>query len=192
MENELHKNSGVKAFVKSVKYADALKYEKNLIGWLGPLPQDLRNTIEPIINTGISRDELIKILKDMKLDVDDSVQVPTTEQKVLEPTKVEKEYQPYNKKTNPTEFRSGDVLMHPIFKHPYVLLEDKGEYWACALLTTDPTCSEVLEICQSRFFAESHFTRVILTVTKPYGSFMYPYENLEHLEEVKNKLKQIL
>jgi hypothetical protein len=191
MENELHKNSGVKAFVKSVKYADQLKYEKNLIGWLGPLPKELRETIEPIINTGITRDELIKILKDMKIDSEDSVQSTETEQTVV-PNKFEKEYQPYNKKTNPTEFRVGDVLMHPVFKHPYVLLEDKGEYWACALLTTDPTCSEVLEICQSRFFPESHFTRVVLTVKKPYGSFIYPYDNTEHLEEVKNKLKQIL
>jgi len=32
MENELHKNSGVKAFVKNVKYADESKYEKSLIG----------------------------------------------------------------------------------------------------------------------------------------------------------------
>lgn len=189
MESELHKNSGVKAFVKNVKCADESKYEKSLIGWLGPLPKSFRETISPIINTGVSREELIKILQDMNLDVEE--EIPVADQKAT-PKPTEKEYQPYTNKKNPTEFRPGDVLMHPIFKHPYVLFEDKGEYWTCGLLTTDPTCSEVLEPCQSRFFTESHFTRVILTVKKPYGSFIFPYENTEHLEEVKNKLKQIL
>lgn len=186
MENELHKNSGVKSFVSLVKKNSELNQE-NLLGWLGPLPKVAREMLLPAINTGVTREELMKILKDLKLDVECEDAVAATPKATTT-----KEYQPYNKKTNPTTFRAGDVLMHPIFKHPYVLLEDKGEYWACALLTTDPTCSEVLEICQSRFFAESHFTRVILTVAKPYGSFIYPYENLEHLEEVKNKLKQIL
>jgi hypothetical protein len=45
--------------------------------------------------------------------------------------KTEKEYQPYNKNKNPTEFKVGDVLMHPVFKHPYVLLKDKGDFWIC-------------------------------------------------------------
>ena len=189
METELHKNSGVKAFVKNVKYADESKYEKSLIGWLGPLPKGFRETIAPIINTGVSREALIKILQDMNLDVEE--EIPVAEPKAT-PKPTEKEYQPYTNKKNPTEFRPGDVLMHPIFKHPYVLFEDKGEYWTCGLLTTDPTCSEVLEQCQSRFFPESHFTRVILTVKKPYGSFIFPYDNTEHLIEVKNKLKQIL
>ena len=90
MESELHKNSGVKSFVNNVKYAAEPKYEKSLIGWLGPLPKELRESITPIINTGVTREELIKILKDMNLDTDDdSVQTPS------KPT--EKEYHQYDK-----------------------------------------------------------------------------------------------
>ena len=186
MENELHKNSGVKSFVNNVKYAAEPKYEKSLIGWLGPLPKELRESITPIINTGVTREELIKILKDMNLDTDeeDSIQTPS------KPT--EKEYHQYNKRKNPTEFKVGDVLMHPIFKHPYVLLKDKGDFWICGLLTTETNCKEILEKCQSRFFPDSHFTRVKLTVKEPYGSFMNTYDNKKHLKKVTKKLKQTL
>jgi hypothetical protein len=185
MEKELHKNSGVKSFVNNVKYAAEPKYVKSLIGWLGPLPKELRESITPIINTGVTREELIKILKDMNLDTDeDSVQTPS------KPT--EKEYHQYDKRKNPTEFKVGDVLMHPVFKHPYVLLKDKGDFWICGLLTTETNCKEILEKCQSRFFTDNYFTRVKLTVTEPYGSFMNTYENKKHLKEVAKKLKQIL
>jgi hypothetical protein len=183
MENELHKNSGVKAFIKGVINADEQKYNKKLIGWLGPLPKEFREQIEPIINTGVTRDELIKIMKDMNLyDSPSQTKQITTE----------KEYQPYNKNKNPTEFKVGDVLMHPIFKHPYILLKNKGEFWICGLLTSESNCSEILEECKSRFFTQSYFTRVILTVAKPYGSFMNTYDNKKHLKKVTKKLKQIL
>jgi hypothetical protein len=185
MENELHKNSGVKAFIKGVMNADEQKYNKKLISWLGPLPKELRESITPIINTGVTREELIKILKDMNLDTDeDSVQTPS------KPT--EKEYHQYDKRKNPTEFKVGDVLMHPVFKHPYVLLKDKGDFWICGLLTTETNCKEILEKCQSRFFTDNYFTRVKLTVTEPYGSFMNTYENKKHLKKVTKKLKQTL
>lgn len=186
MESELHKNSGVKSFVNNVKYAAELKYKKSLIGWLGPLPKELRESITPIINTGVTREELIKILKDMNLDTDeeDSVKTPSKP--------AEKEYHQYDKRKNPTEFKVGDVLMHPIFKHPYVLLKNKGDFWICGLLTTETNCKEILEKCQSRFFPDSHFTRVKLTVKEPYGSFMNTYDNKKHLKKVTKKLKQIL
>ena len=183
MKNELHKNVGVKAFIKGVMYADEKKYNKNLTGWLGPLPKEFREQMERIIISGVTRDDLIKILRDMNRC--DSTQIHSQ-------ITTEKEYQPYNKNKNPTEFKVGDVLMHPIFKHPYVLLKYNGKFWICGLLTTEPSCSEILEECQSRFFTQNYFTRVILTVTKPYGSFMNTYDNKKHLKKVTKKLKQIM
>ena len=67
MKNELHKNVGVKAFIKGVMYADEKKYNKNLTGWLGPLPKEFREQMERIIISGVTRDDLIKILRDMNL-----------------------------------------------------------------------------------------------------------------------------
>lgn len=189
MENGLQNNSGVKALVKSIIESSEERIQQKLEGWLGPLPKEFREQMKPFVNTGVSKDELIKIVKDL---TSISIEVETKKPEPKPAEKKEKEYLPYNNKTAPSVYKEGDVLMHPIFKHPYVLLEDKGAYWACALLTSNPTCSEVLEVCQSRFFTNSYFTRVLLTVEKPYGSFIYPYENKEHLEEIKNKLKQIL
>ena len=60
----------------------------------------------------------------------------------------------------PIRNKRGDVYMHPIFKHPYVLLEKKKGFWLCGLLTTEPECTEILEPCDSRFFVSSYFTRV--------------------------------
>jgi len=89
----------------------------------------------------------------------------------------------------PTQFKKGDVLMHPIFKHPYVLLDKKKVGWVCGLLTTDPTCSELLEKCDSRFFNESYFTKVLFTVAEPNGHFMFPFENSKQLASILLKLK---
>lgn len=178
---ELNKNSGVKAFINSVINTDIETYNNKINGWLGPLPKEFRKTMEPIINTGVSREELIGILKDMSL-VGESVIINQPEKNKTT------EHKPYTKTKNPNDFKVGDVLMHPVFKHPYVLLENKGDYWICGLFTTEPKCKEILEKCQSRFFTDSYFTRTLITVTKIYGSFIFPYDNMEHLEEMKRKL----
>lgn len=94
-----------------------------------------------------------------------------------------------NKK--PTEYKKGDVLMHPIFLHPYVLLEKKPTYWVCGLLTSENNCTEILDKCQSRFFEDNHFTRIIFTYTEPQGRFIAVYENTKHLTEMSKKLKDI-
>jgi len=46
----------------------------------------------------------------------------------------------------PNSIKVGDVYMHPIFKHPYVFLENKGEYWICGLLTTDGDFEKLNEL----------------------------------------------
>jgi hypothetical protein len=56
------------------------------------------------------------------------------------------------KKNVPTVYKKGDVLMHPIFQHPYILLEKKREIWLCGLITSEEDCVEILEPCSSRFF----------------------------------------
>ena len=96
------------------------------------------------------------------------------------------------KKKVPTRFKKGDVLMHPIFRHPYVLLEKKAGSWVCGLLTSEPKCPNILEKTESRFFVEEYFTRVMFIETAtPPGTYMYPFENPKQLKSVLQQLKQI-
>jgi len=94
-------------------------------------------------------------------------------------------------KSEPTRIRKGDVYMHPVFRHPCVFLEKSQGYWICGLLTTEPTCTEILEPCKSRFFPDSYFTRVIYTQVAPVGTFMNPFDNPKQIREVTKKLKAI-
>jgi hypothetical protein len=94
-------------------------------------------------------------------------------------------------RVKPTDFQKGDVLMHPVFKHPYVLLEKKKDYWICGLLTTETECEEILLKCESRFFPDSYFTRVIFTSAEPIGTWMNTYDNTKHIRVVLNNLKSI-
>lgn len=96
------------------------------------------------------------------------------------------------KKKVPTRFKKGDVLMHPIFRHPYVLLEKKAGSWVCGLLTSEPKCPNILEKTESRFFVEEYFTRVMFIETAtPPGTYMYPFENPKQLKSILLQLKQI-
>jgi hypothetical protein len=97
-----------------------------------------------------------------------------------------------SKKGIPTVYKKGDTLMHPVFRHPYVLLEQKisGD-WICGLLTTEEKCPEILEKANSRFFSDSYFTKVIFTVVKPIGTYMYPFDNNRQLNKVLKELKSI-
>lgn len=92
----------------------------------------------------------------------------------------------------PIEYKAGDVLMHSVFKHPYILLKKRKDDWLCGLLTSEETCPEVLEICQSRFFPHSYLTKVLFTTTDIQGGFLNTYGNSKHLNEVLKKLKEIL
>lgn len=97
-----------------------------------------------------------------------------------------------NNKRKPIEYKTGDVLMHSFFKHPYVLLKKRKNDWLCGLLTSESGCPEILEICQSRFFSESYFTRTLFTTTEVQGSFINIYGNSKHLAEVLRKVKETL
>ena len=92
----------------------------------------------------------------------------------------------------PKRNKIGDVYMHPIFQHPYVLLENKKTYWVCGLLTTESKCPEILEPTKSRFFEGQYFTKTIFTATEIIGSWANTYDNNKHLKEVTQKLKDIL
>ncbi len=96
-----------------------------------------------------------------------------------------------SKKFFPISYKKGDVFMHPVFLHPYVLLENKDTYWICCTLTTDKDFKEILINCNSRIFHNSFFTKSLFTVTKPIGKFMSPYENGLQLSQVIKKLKAI-
>lgn len=91
---------------------------------------------------------------------------------------------------NPTKFKRGDVCMHTIFNHPYVLLRETTEGWICVLLTSEPKCSEILEKGNSRFFPESYFTKCVLTVTSP-TKFMNTFQNPRQLNSIEKKLKEL-
>lgn len=96
------------------------------------------------------------------------------------------------KSVNPTQSKVGDVHMHPIFAHPYVLLERTATGWICTLLTSEETCTEILEPCDSRFFTGSYFTRALFTYTDPQGRFMAPFDNNRQLTSIYKKLKNHL
>jgi hypothetical protein len=91
----------------------------------------------------------------------------------------------------PSESKVGDVYMHPIFLHPYILLEQQEEHWLCSLITSDENCPEILEACKSRFFNNNYFTKVLFAQTENKGSFVNVYENDEHVRKVTKKLKNL-
>ena len=90
----------------------------------------------------------------------------------------------------PTKNKVGDVYMHPVFQHPYILLEDKKTHWLCGLITTESKCPEILEPTQSRFFEGQFITKTIFTATDIVGAWANIYDNSRHLKEVLVKLKQ--
>jgi hypothetical protein len=94
-------------------------------------------------------------------------------------------------KPKPSSNKVGDVYMHNIFKHPYILLDNKNGEWICGLLTSESTCTEILEPCNSRFFGANYFTKVIFTANDVSGAFLGVYENNKHLKKITNDLKAI-
>ena len=95
-------------------------------------------------------------------------------------------------KVTPSSVLVGDVYMHPIFQHPYVLLKKDKDHWICAMITSEANCVEILEPCQSRFYSHGFFTKILFTVKEPIGSFMSVYENKTHLKRVHDSLKEML
>lgn len=91
----------------------------------------------------------------------------------------------------PTKSKVGDVYMHPIFQHPYVLLEKRETHWLCGLLTTESKCPEILEPTKSRFFDGQYFTKTLFTASEIVGSWANTYENPKHIKEIREKLKSI-
>ena len=160
--------------IKSVN-SDKAYNKENLTKWCSSLPKEEKDFFTVKIKEGVTRDELVKILSDMKQPGPKPEGVP----------------QPTPKKNVPTVYKKGDVLMHPVFQHPYILLEKKADFWLCCLVTSEPTCPEILEPCNSRFFADNFITRVMFTTVDPIGRFMYPYENVRQLNLVSKKLKSL-
>ena len=91
----------------------------------------------------------------------------------------------------PTFNKVGDVYMHTIFHHPYILLEKRDGFWICGLITSESKCPEILEECRSRFF-EGYVTKTIFTASDIQGSFINNYDNTRHLKKVLVKLREIL
>ena len=92
----------------------------------------------------------------------------------------------------PSFYKKGDVLMHTVFRHPCVLLEEKGDGWICGLLTSEPKCTEILEKADSRFFQENYFTKTMFTLSDPsLCQFMYPFDNDKQIDSVRIRLKEL-
>ena len=92
----------------------------------------------------------------------------------------------------PKRFNKGDVLMHPIFQHPYILIRKlKDGSWVCGLLTSEPECTEILEKCKSRFFDVNYFTKVQFTCQVPIGRFMGVFGNPKQVKEYGEKLQKL-
>jgi hypothetical protein len=90
----------------------------------------------------------------------------------------------------PSQPKVGDVYIHAIFKHPFILLQKRKDDWLCGLLTSDEDCPEILDECQSRFFQDKYFTKVLFVVIEIKGGFLSVYDNPAHLRKMKNKLFQ--
>lgn len=90
----------------------------------------------------------------------------------------------------PTFNKVGDVYMHTIFNHPYVLLERRDGYWICGLITSESKCPEILEECRSRLM-QGYLTKTIFTASEIQGSFINNYDNTRHLKKVLVKLREI-
>jgi hypothetical protein len=95
-------------------------------------------------------------------------------------------------KRKPTIYKVGDVLMHPVFKHPYILLSKRKDFWVCGLFTSEESFPDILEPCESRFFTNSFIVKSLFTTTEVHGMFMNPYCNDKHLKSVLIKLKTLL
>lgn len=149
--------------------------KENLKKWCSSLPKEEKEFFTKKIKEEVSREELKSILSSMRLTGSKPEGIP----------------QPTPKKNIPTQYKKGDVLMHPVFQHPYILLEKKSEYWLCALITSEENCPEILEPCKSRFFADGFITRTMFTTVDPIGRFMYPFENVRQVNSVAKKLKSL-
>jgi hypothetical protein len=91
----------------------------------------------------------------------------------------------------PSKNKIGDVYMHPVFQHPYVLLERKGDVWICGLFTTDSTYEQILEPSKSRFFTTSFFTKTLFTLSEPVGSYCNVFDNNAQIKSVTKQLKEL-
>ena len=100
----------------------------------------------------------------------------------------------YTRSRSPSDYKIGDVFMHPVFSHPYVLLnKSKRGGWFCGLMTSDSDNPQILEPCQSRFFGEDNFfTKVLFVTANVTGYFMNTYDNDKHIKEVYKKLVSVM
>lgn len=187
-------HQGIRDLIKLVE-SDKVITKSTLIGRANPLSKEYKLRVLPIINRireGEVETETRENLRKSLMDIVAKVQAieaskPEADAKPEPKNPAHKEYLPYNKK-NPTRNKVGDVIMHPVFKHPYVLLEKKEGYWVAALFTSERKCKEILEKCDSRLFDDNYITRTLITIENPFGSFIYPYDNLEQLERVHKEL----
>lgn len=168
-----------------IKKVDQDNYIKSdLQKWVKALPK--HEPLKPVILSKIKSDEISK--KEILKVIHKSEWVDK-ETAMVEVKNVISEIKPQN--GIPTKYKKGDTLMHPIFRHPYVLMEQKDGSWICGLLTSESECNEILEKCRSRFFAESYFTKVIFTVEDPIGTYMFPFDNGRQINKVLKELKNI-
>lgn len=92
----------------------------------------------------------------------------------------------------PSVHKVGDVFMHSVFKHPYILLKKGKDGWICGLFTSEENCPEISEACQSRFFNGSYITKALFTTSEITGSFLGVYYNNLHLRECYKNIKTAL
>ena len=165
----------LKSFVNTIKKNESFTKEK-FTGWVNSLPKNEKDyLLNKLRGVTVNQTEVLKVIEEM-----------------ITPNPTQGSFQPTPKKNVPSEYKKGDVLMHPIFQHPYVLLEKRLDgSWNCGLITSEEKCSEILEACKSRFFTDGFFTKVLFTTQEPIGKFMYPFENGRQVNSVLKKLKSI-
>jgi len=158
------------------------------------IPKNIRKWVTALPKHEPKKDFLIEKSKLTNFTKEEFVEWINTKEHIIDKQTAIDEIKNVVKPKNgiPTVYKKGDTLMHPIFRHPYVLLEQKesGE-WICGLLTSEEKCGEILEKANSRFFSESYFTKVLFTINNPIGPYMYPFDNTRQLNKVLKELKNI-
>jgi hypothetical protein len=167
-------STSLKMFINLINKNSDFTKEK-FTGWVNSLPKNEKEyLLNKLKGVPVNQSEVLKVLEEM-----------------ITPNSTGS-FQPTPKKNIPSEYKKGDVLMHPIFQHPYILLEKRPDgAWNCGLITSEEKCSEIIEACKSRFFSDGFFTKVLFTTQEPIGKFMYPFENGRQINSVLKKLKSI-
>lgn len=91
----------------------------------------------------------------------------------------------------PTKTKIGDVFVHPVFRHPYVVIGKKKKDYICVLMTTESSFEGIIEPCNSRFFPGNYFTSTVFKTSEIAGAWANTFDNPKQLTKIREIIKEI-